>query len=117
MSEGHDIMQPQNEEHVEEYKERLSEYLRKAEDLKKSDRPIPGNKDIPGYCYVLSDLPESMHRRCRRTNLRITSDGMGYLGYNEPSHAYIEVISFDQLMKAAKERNRAFFDKLGLPSA
>jgi hypothetical protein len=30
-------MQPQNEEHVEEYKERLSEYLRKAEDLKKSD--------------------------------------------------------------------------------
>ncbi|MCB3543135.1 ATP-binding protein, partial [Klebsiella pneumoniae] len=37
VSEGHDIMQPQNEEHVEEYKERLSEYLRKAEDLKKSD--------------------------------------------------------------------------------
>jgi len=28
----------------------------------------------------------------------------------------IEVISFDQLIKAAKERNRAFFDKLGLPS-
>ncbi|HHQ4603024.1 TPA: hypothetical protein ACSP82_003950, partial [Aeromonas veronii] len=37
VSEGHDIMQPQNEEHVEEYKERLSEYLRKAEDLKQSD--------------------------------------------------------------------------------
>lgn len=270
VSEGHDIMQPQNEEHVEEYKERLSEYLRKAEDLKKSDlanyvshrkviidllqksierlddgkyaredmihelimpmrkdssevlldscnlwliderlafhnylasdktlkamsitgndstkepdllslrvfynpllvndqnsfplasitvveikrpmrndmregedkdpidqalgyleriregkvttkfgRPIPGNNDIPGYCYVLCDLTESMHRRCRRANLRITSDGMGYFGYNEPSHAYIEVISFDQLVKAAKERNRAFFDKLGLPS-
>ncbi|MGU5717817.1 hypothetical protein, partial [Aeromonas taiwanensis] len=71
---------------------------------------------VPGYCYVLCDLTESMHRRCRRANLRITSDGMGYFGYNEPSHAYIEVISFDQLVKAAKERNRAFFDKLGLPS-
>ena len=78
-------------------------------------RPIPGNKDIPGYCYVLCDLTESMSRRCKRANLRITSDGMGYFGYNEPSHAYIEVISFDQLVKAAKERNRAFFDKLGLP--
>ena len=42
---------------------------------------------------------------------------MDYFGYNEPSHAYIEVLSFDQLVKAAGERNRAFFDKLGLPSA
>lgn len=95
-------------------------YLERVRDGKvttKSGRPIPGNNDIPGYCYVLCDLTESMKRRCRRANLRITSDGMGYFGYNEPSHAYIEVISFDQLVKAARERNRAFFDKLGLPSA
>lgn len=95
-------------------------YLERIRDGKvttKSGRPIPGNSDIPGYCYVLCDLTESMHRRCRRANLRITSDGMGYFGYNEPSHAYIEVISFDQLAKAANERNRAFFDKLGLPVA
>lgn len=93
------------------------ERIREGKVMTKSGRPIPGNNDIPGYCYVLCDLTESMHRRCRRANLRITSDGMGYFGYNEPSHAYIEVISFDQLVKAAKERNRAFFDKLGLPSA
>lgn len=92
------------------------ERIREGKVKTKSGRPIPGNNDIPGYCYVLCDLTESMHRRCRRANLRITSDGMGYFGYNEPSHAYIEVISFDQLVKAAKERNRAFFDKLGLPS-
>lgn len=94
-------------------------YLEKVRDGKvttKSGRPIPGNNDIPGYCYVLCDLTESMHKRCRRANLRITSDGMGYFGYNEPSHAYIEVITFDQLVKAAKERNRAFFDKLGFPT-
>lgn len=92
------------------------ERIREGRVTTKSGRPIPGNTDIPGYCYVLCDLTESMHRRCRRANLRITSDGMGYFGYNEPSHAYIEVISFDQLVKAARERNRAFFDKLGLPS-
>ncbi|MBB7656031.1 ATP-binding protein [Escherichia coli] len=92
------------------------ERIREGKVTTKSGRPIPGNNDIPGYCYVLCDLTESMHRRCRRANLRITSDGMGYFGYNEPSHAYIEVISFDQLVKAARERNRAFFDKLGLPS-
>lgn len=93
------------------------ERVREGKVTSKSGRPIPGNSDIPGYCYVLCDLTESMHRRCRRANLRITSDGMGYFGYNEPSHAYIEVISFDQLVKSAKERNRAFFDRLGLPTA
>jgi hypothetical protein len=95
-------------------------YLERIRDGKvttKLGRLIPRSNDIPGYCYVLCDLTESMHRRCRRANLRITSDGMGYFGYNEPSHAYIEVISYDQLVKAAKERNKAFFDKLGLPSS
>lgn len=92
------------------------ERIREGKVTTKSGRPIPGNNEIPGYCYVLCDLTESMHRRCRRANLRITSDGMGYFGYNEPSHAYIEVISFDQLVKAARERNQSFFDKLGLPS-
>ena len=44
-------------------------------------------------------------------------DGLGYFGFNAPTKAYIEVISFDGLLKAANERNRAFFDKLGLPTA
>ena len=79
-------------------------------------RPIPKSDNIPGYCYILCDLTPSMHRRCKRSNLTITYDGMGYFGYNVPSNAYIEVISFDQLVKAAKERNKAFFDKLGLPT-
>lgn len=92
------------------------ERIRDGSVTTKSGRPIPKNNDIPGYCYVLCDLTDSMQRRARRANLRITSDGMGYFGYNEPSHAYIEVISFDQLVKAAKERNRAFFERLGLPS-
>lgn len=91
--------------------------IREGKVTTKFGRPIPRNNDIPRYCYVLCDLTESMHRRCRRANLRITSDGMSYFGFNEPSRAYIEVISFDQLVKAAKERNQAFFVKLGLSSA
>lgn len=82
----------------------------------KLGRQIPGNKEIPGYIYVVCDLTPTMKKRCRRANLRVTSDGLGFFGYNEPSHAYIEVISFDQLVKSAKERNRSFFDKLGFPT-
>jgi hypothetical protein len=56
-----------------------------------------------------------MQRRCTLANLRITQDGLGYFGYNETLKAYIEVFSFDRLLNLATERNRAFFDHLGLP--
>ncbi|MGL4734296.1 MAG: ATP-binding protein [Enterovibrio sp.] len=99
--------------------EQVLNYLEKVREGKvktKLGRLIPANDGIPGYCYVLCDLTDTMHKRCRMANLILTSDGMGYFGYNQPSRAYIEVISFDQLIKSARERNQAFFDKLGLPT-
>jgi hypothetical protein len=82
-------------------------------------RPIPSlqHDAIPGFCYVLADLTASFEKRCRiHHNLKRTSDGQGYFGYKDNVNAYVEVISFDRLVNMAKERNRAFFDKLGLPS-
>ncbi len=79
-------------------------------------RPIPNSESIPGYCYVVCDLTDTMKKRCKLFNLTITADKMGYFGYNENFKSYIEVISFDRLLAMAKERNRAFFDKLGLPT-
>jgi hypothetical protein len=81
-----------------------------------SGRPIPESQNIPGFCYVLSDLTSSVKERCKLFGLKISYDKMGYFGYNDNYNAYIEVISFDKLVKAAKERNQAFFDKLGLSS-
>lgn len=81
-----------------------------------SGRPIPRSEDIPGFCYVICDITSSVERRCKTLGLTVTSDHLGYFGYNPNYKAYIEVISFDRLLNAAKERNRAFFDKLGLPT-
>jgi hypothetical protein len=81
-----------------------------------SGRPIPRSEDIPGFCYVVCDITSSVERRCRMAGLKVMSDQLGYFGYNENYKAYIEVISYDRLVNAAKERNRAFFDKLGLPT-
>ncbi len=81
-----------------------------------SGRPIPASKDQPAFCYVLADLTPTMVSRCEYAGLRPTHDGMGFFGFNEPHKAYIEVMSFDRLVNSATERNRAFFDKLGLPS-
>ncbi len=79
-------------------------------------RPIPNSNDIPGFCYVICDLTSKMVERCEFATLKQTSDKLGYFGYNNNYNAYIEVISFDQLLNNAKQRNRAFFDKLGLPT-
>ena len=80
-------------------------------------RPIPNPDDIPGFCYVICDLTPTVKELCVLTHdLTVTSDHMGYFGYRKNMKAYVEVISFDKLVRAAKERNRAFFDKLGLPA-
>lgn len=94
-------------------------YLQRVRDGKAktaAGRPIPNSQDIPGYCYIVCDLTETMINRCKLLNLTVTSDHMGYFGYNSNYKSYIEVISFDKLVDNAKKRNRAFFDKLGLPT-
>ena len=80
-------------------------------------RPIHASRDIPGFCYVICDLTPTVVERCKVHDLTQTSDGLGYFTYKRNYRAYIEVVSFDRLVKLAKERNSAFFDKLGLPTS
>lgn len=90
--------------------------IRDGEVTTKNGRPLGNSQDIPGYCYMVCDLTSTMINRCMMHDLTITNDGLGYFGYKKSYKAYIEVISFDRLVNAAKQRNRAFFDKLGLPT-
>lgn len=85
--------------------------------LTATGRPIPPSQDPPAFCYIIADLTDKMIERCEISNLRPTHDGLGYFGFNDSAKAYIEVMSFDGLVNSATERNRAFFDKLGLPSS
>lgn len=89
--------------------------VRKGKVKTKTGRPIPASEEIPGYCYVICDLTETMIERCQVLDLMPTSDKMGYFGYHKNYRAYIEVISFDQLVQGAIERNHAFFNQLGIP--
>lgn len=82
-----------------------------------SGRPIPRSEDIPGFCYVICDITPSIEKRCVMHDLTRTSDGLGFFTFKQNFKAYVEVISFDRLINMARERNRMFFDKLGLPAA
>ena len=90
--------------------------IRNGEVTTASGRKIPSSEAIPGFCYVLADLTPKFEQRCRdHHDLKKTHNGLGYFGYKSNANAYIEVISFDRLVNSAKQRSRAFFDKLGLP--
>ncbi|NUM33390.1 MAG: ATP-binding protein [Candidatus Brocadiae bacterium] len=94
-------------------------YLKKIRSgtvLTSSGRPILGTEQIPGFCYIICDITQSIKDLCADYDAIKTSDGMGYFFFHKSYSVYVEVISFDRLLNAAKERNRAFFDKLGLPS-
>lgn len=80
-------------------------------------RPISNSRDIPGFCYVVADLTPNVVTSCLDSDLTKTEDQIGYFGFHRNHNAYIEVISFDRLVRGARERNRAFFDKLGLPAS
>jgi len=96
---------------------RYLDRIRIGKVLTAKGRPIPNSEQIPGYCYVICDLTATIRDRCYKIHgMTPTCDGLGYFRYNEPMKAYIQVISFDGLVQAAKERNRAFFDRLGLPA-
>ena len=81
-----------------------------------SGRPINNAQNIPGFCYIISDLTPTVRRRAGFMGLSMTPDKMGFFGYNNHYSAYIEVISFDKLLLEAEQRNKAFFEKLGLPT-
>lgn len=92
------------------------ERIRNGNVTTKAGRPIPRSEDIPGFCYAICDITPTIEKRCKILGLTPTHDYSGYFGYNPNYRAYLEVISFDRLVNSAKERNKAFFDKLGLPT-
>lgn len=62
-------------------------------------------------------VQNSLATDAENAGLNKTPDGEGYFGYNAPRGAYIEVISYNKLVKDAKKRNQVLFDKLFRPKA
>ena len=68
--------------------------------------------NVAFYCYVIGDLTHSMHDSAKGAGLILTQDKEGYFGYVPSYGAYVEVISYDKLLKDARQRNQVLFDKL-----
>lgn len=56
-----------------------------------------------------------MRIHCLNSGLIPTADNLGFTGFHQYRHSYIEVISYNKLLSDAKKRNEILFDKLFSP--
>jgi len=78
-------------------------------------RNIQVAKNTPFYGYVVCDLTEKLKRWLEREkNFKVMPDAMGWFYWQESINLYIEVLSWDKVLKDAGLRNKVFFHKLGL---
>lgn len=84
---------------------------------KYNGRSMGDVQNVAFYCYVIADMTPTLRKSAARAGLIIAQDKEGYFGYNSAVGTYIEVISYDKLLKNAKQRNKALFDKLFEPKA
>jgi hypothetical protein len=95
-------------------------YIRTIRDNKAIDRrgkliQIDENK-TPFYAYIICDFNPNLVQLLDEKNYKRTPDSQGYFYFHDKFNAYVEVISYQKLLKDAKIRNRVLFEKLGLPN-
>lgn len=75
-------------------------------------------KDTWFIAYVIADLTPTLVECLQYTP--ITNNffgGLGRFGFYPDQNLFVEVVSYQKLLQDAKERNRVFFDKLGISPA
>lgn len=79
-------------------------------------RPILVGANTAFYAYLVCDVTKGSdyERMAARHSLIPTPDGMGYFSYNPALKTYIELITFDKLVRDARQRNLVLFKKLGI---
>ncbi|TAE92050.1 MAG: hypothetical protein EAZ81_04135 [Verrucomicrobia bacterium] len=82
----------------------------------KEGRPIHVGDNTAFYAYLVCDIIKGSDydKMINNHGLLPTPDGMGYFTYNPALKAYIEIITFDKLVRDARQRNLVLFKNLGI---
>lgn len=92
------------------------EEIRKGKARTADGRDVPISGGVHFYCYVVADMTDKIETHAYKAELEKTPDNQGFFGYKKHYRAYIEFISYTKLLTDAKQRNRVFFDAMGLPA-
>ena len=98
---------------VMDYVRQIREGKARREDGRTIDLP----ENTPFYCYAIATLTPQLRELAEHRDFKHTPDGRGFFNFHSGYNAYIEILSYEKVLRDAKKRNRAFFDRLGLPDA
>ncbi len=106
---------PENDNPFDQILEYIDE-IRSGKARTADGRDVPVSEGVHFYCYIVADKTENLERQAYKAELEKTPDSQGFFGYKKHYRAYIEFVSYSKLLTDARQRNRVFFDKLGLPA-
>jgi hypothetical protein len=89
--------------------------LRTGQARRSKGQAIHIRENTPFYAYVVADFTKSLREIATREDFTPTPDGEGYFNFYRNYNCYVEMISFQKMIRDAKKRNQAFFDKLNIP--
>jgi hypothetical protein len=98
--------------------EQIIRYVNNIQDGKfrtPQGRNIQVAKNTPFYGYVVCDTTEKVKKWLEREkDFKVMPDALGWFNWYGNINLYIEVLSWDKVLKDAAMRNRIFFHKLGV---
>lgn len=90
--------------------------IREGKARREDGRTIEVPPNTPFYCYAVATLTHQLRELAKHHDFTPTPDGRGFFSFHTGYNAYIEILSYDKVLRDARKRNRAFFERLGLPN-
>lgn len=99
----------------------IEQVIRYVNDITDGKYKTPEGRDIsigqntPFYGYIVCDLTKKVTNWLKRNkDFKPMPDNMGWFKWIENNNLYIEVLSWDKVLRDAELRNKIFFNKLGI---
>jgi hypothetical protein len=85
-----------------------------SETKDKYDREFDLRSNTPIYAYIVCDLTNKLKSYASDAGFKKLPDGDGFFFFNDNYNMYVEIMSFDKVLKDSKEKNRVLFEKLNI---
>ncbi|MBT0663137.1 ATP-binding protein [Geobacter pelophilus] len=114
-----EFKKPQRTNFDEDPTKQLFRYVR---EIRKNGVWLPNGRQVTVndttrfYCYAICDLTPQVKEFAENGNYAALQGELGYYTYNRNHNAHVELVAFDKIVLDAKQRHKAFFEKLGIGS-
>ena len=98
----------------EQIKRMISQIQNKNILTNKKGRPLRTDDSTRYYGYALCDFTTEIRNWATLDDFQLLPGELGYFIYNRNLRASIYIINYDSIVKDVKQRNFAFFEKLGI---